>query len=211
MNSFVISKTELVVLFDLICNIAIPTGITNLPEISDSTQSNIIKLLMNSGLINEHHDSFLPGEKLNLYFASIMDCQNIMAYNLGNDKEYTFNTTLFPSDKGVVSILDVSSDDVQFIKFESFDELMIFLPVFNENSDDMTNTEYQYLRYVVYGKKSTLFHKAMFDSKIQTVNVYENLKYRTGKNEEQEFEVSSTEYYKLVKEKLKGMCHVVSY
>lgn len=209
MNNFEMSKSEVVVLFDLIGAESIPVGIADFPNVSEKQNIQIVESFVDSKLLDISNNLIRPDKGLERFLSPILKSDNIVIFNYGRNNKCKFNATLFNSKSGNVAVLEETINTVRFIRFDSFADFNLFIQRFELISPN--GEENQFISFIIFEKGFSIVHWAKLDSKARRVSVVEAKKYSAGKVDEKNFSVDVEEYDELFEGKLRETYDAVSY
>lgn len=135
MSSFVMSKAEVIVLFDLLGLSSLPTGVRDLPEVGKYEYKCIVDKFVSHRLIDLARGYARPDIGLERFLFPMINTEVIMIFHYGADGSCSFNSTLYFAKNGLTAVLDMK-DAVKFLTISSSNDLLLFIP---EISPDKVN------------------------------------------------------------------------
>ncbi len=196
MSSFLISKDEFVVLFDLFKIENFTIGIENFHEVEEDRYNDILNDFLEYKLIMKKEDRYLLNTKLEEYILPVLKADRILIFNYGIEKTCDFNATMYFSDKKLVAVLEGNEEILHFILIDSYDDLELFIP----DAFDVEDVKETYISYYLLTKDDYTFHSAI-------INLMDNSVTSVVKRKEEE-EIFKTvslkeykdEFYQMLKE-----------
>ena len=208
MSSCIMQKAEVVVLFDLLCDAAIPISIKDLPKVSEFEHARITKAFVDGRLIDNAIDNIRFDKGFEPFLLPILKSEKVMLFNYGLNGKCLFNATLYFSKCGAAAIFDTDADEVRFITIDSFDDLLLFIPKIPVYKH-FTENDVIHFSYIIFDENSTTVHCAKINSKKNIAAFAEEKKSVSAEPVKTEFETDMAEYEKLFRGRLRGVYDVV--
>lgn len=209
MNSMIMSKSEAVVLFDLIGVSSIPVGLHDLPDVDEYKYEKIMINFSANKLIDFDSESFRPDKGLDRFLLPILQAKYIMIFNYGEGNKCTFNATLYFAEKGLTAILDDQDDSAVFLTLDSENELMLFIPDLSDTDISLHNGTEPYISYVIILQDgSSVLHSTRINVKMDTARIVEGKRIPSQPPIEAEYEVCLSAYREMLHDKLKEIYDV---
>ncbi len=209
MSSFILSKPEVVVLFELMADSSIPVGIKDLPQVDVFEYERIVDSFSAIHLVDKTSQTFKPDKGLEKFLLPIVTAEKILLFNYGKDSTCTFNTSIYFSRKGLVALLDHIDATIKFVTISSFDELLLYIPDLDENIVSVEGTEL-YISYLLFDKVSSIVHCTRIDTKKNLARIVEGKRIPGEAPLESSSETEILEYKEMLYDKLKEVYDVVS-
>lgn len=150
MSSFIMTKSEVVVLFDLIGITSIPVGIRDFTEVSEAEYQRIVESFGENKLIDRQSKTFRPDKELERFILPIIKSKAIMIFNYGIDNTCTFNASLYFAESGLVALLENNDGTIKFLTLDSIDDLLLFIPNVSCLSLVSAKNETPYISYSTF-------------------------------------------------------------
>ncbi|MFZ2787974.1 MAG: hypothetical protein WAZ69_11570 [Trichococcus flocculiformis] len=208
MSSFIMSKQEVVVLFDLMGTSSIPVGIKDLPQVDGYEYESIVDSFSARRLIDRESETFRPDKGLEHFLLPVVKAKRILLFNYGVDGTCTFNASLYFAKIGLVAIFDNGHDTVKFLTIDSVDDLLLFIPNINDITKFVDSCE-TYISYLLFDKDSSIVHCTRIDHKKNIARIVEGKKTPHSAPVEAADEVEISEYKEMLHDKLKEVHNVV--
>lgn len=202
MSSFLLSKAQLVVLFDCLLDslghLSLPVSIRDLPEVNPEERQQILSSFYASRLLDSQSPTFRPDRGLDPFLLPIVKTKTILLWNHGVDGVCTFNASLYFSPVGVVALRDRGGNGVRFQTLDSVEDLLLFL-----SPDFAPTAKHPYISYLRIEPESSVIHCAVFSPEGDSVHISEG---KRGTADTSPVEASSVvtpaAYQQLLKDKL---------
>lgn len=209
MSSFIMSKLEVVVLFDLMGALSIPVGIKGLTEVDEVEYRRIIDSFLDNKLIDRECKDFRPDKGLERFLLPIVKAETIMIFNYGIDSTCVFNATLYFAESGLVALLDNKDETIKFIILDSIDDLLLFIPDISMLGNTSIEGTEQYISYVLLDKEISIVHCTRIDLEKGIARIAEGKKSKDAAPLEVMDETGIIEYRDMLYDKLKEVYNAV--
>lgn len=209
MSSFIMSKSEVVVLLNLIGALSIPVGIKVLTEVDEMEYQRIVDSFLASGLIDKKGETVRPDKGLEQFLLPMVKAKAIMIFNYGVDNSCTFNASLYFAESGLVALLENNNDTIKFLTLDSIDELLLFIPDITETDGYSSEESEQYISYVLLNERESIVHCTEINLEKGIARIVEGKRRRNAAPLETENETEILEYREMLHHKLKEIYNVV--
>lgn len=209
MSSFIMSKSEVVVLFDLMAFPLIPIGIRGLPQLDEFEYRRIVNSFSANRLIDKTSETIKPNKGLEQFLLPVVTALKIMLFNYGINGTCSFNASLYFAKKGLVAVFDNGDGKIKFLTIDSIDDLLLFIPEVSGNVTTGKGVE-PYISYILFDKMSSIIHCTRIDTENQIARIVEGKRTLDSVPLESESVTEITEYREKLHDKFKELYHVVS-
>lgn len=208
MSSFIMSKSEVGVLFDLMGASSIPVGIGDFTEVSEVEYRQIVKSFSDNKLIDRESKGFRPDKGLERFLLPIIKNRIIMIFNYGVGSTCTFNASLYFAEGALVALLENNDETIKFLTFDSIDDLLLFIPDINVTGVIFDRGEEVYISYVLIDKVSSIVHCTRIDPKKGVARIVEGKRTMDPTPFEASMETEISEYKEMLYNKLREVYDV---
>ncbi len=208
MSSFIMSKSEVVVLFDLMAASSIPVGIKDLPQVDEFEYERIVNSFSANRLIDKTSETFKLDKGLEQFLLPVVTAKKIMLFNYGIDGICSFNASLYFSKRGSVAVLDNGDGTIKFLTIDSVDDLLIFIPDINKDVASTEGTK-PYISYILFDKMSSIVHCTRIDPEKNIAKIVEGKRTPDAVPLDSASEAKVSEYKEMLHDKLKEVYNVV--
>ena len=206
MSSFIMSKSEVVVLFDLMLASSIPVGIKSLPQVDEFEYERIVDSFSSNRLIDKTSKTFKPDRGLEQFLLPVVTAKRIMLFSYGIDSTCSFNASLYFAKRGLVALLDNTDGMIKFLTIDSVDDLLLFIPDINVPSAEGTKP---YVSYVLFDIGSSIVHCTRIDPEKNNARIVEGKRTPDTIPLESACDVEVSIYKEMLHDKLKDVYNVV--
>lgn len=203
MSSFIMSKSEVGVLFNLIGVSSILVGIDDFPEVGEVEYQRIVESFFDNKLIDRESETFRPDKGLERFLLPIIKNKAIMIFNYGIDGTCTFNASLYFAESGLVALLENSDETIKFLTLDSIDDLLLFIPDINTTGAISIEGTDPYISYVLLDKMSSIVHCTRANLEKGVARIVEGKKNRDVAPFEVTVETKISEYREMLYNKLR--------
>ena len=208
MSSFIMTKSEAVVLFDLLAASSIPVGIKDLPQVDEFEYERIVASFLANRLIDNTSETIMPDKGLERFLLPIMTAKEIMLFNYGVGGTCVFNTSLYFSKSSLVAMLDYVDGTIKFLTIDSVEDLLLFIP---DIEIEVTSEEGEepYISYILINNMSSIVHCTRICIEKNIARIVEGKRTIDPVPLEATAEVELHEYKEMLHDKFKELYHVV--
>lgn len=208
MSSFIMSKSEVGVLFDLMGASSIPVGIDDFTEVSEAEYQQIVESFLDNKLIDRESKGFRPDKGLERFLLPIIKNRVIMIFNYGIDGTCTFNVSLYFAEVGLVALLENNDKTIKFLTLDSIDDLLLFIPDINSAGTIFDGGAELYISYVLVDKVSSIIHCTRIDLEKDVARIVEGKRTTDAAPIEASMETKVSEYREMLCNKLREVYNV---
>lgn len=209
MSSLIMSKSEVVVLFDLMAFPSIPIGIRGLPQLDEFEYRRIVNSFSANRLLDKTSETIKPDKGLEQFLLPVVTALKIMLFNYGINGTCSFNASLYFAKKGLVAVFDNGDGTIKFLTIDSVDDLLLFIPEVSGNVTTGKGVE-PYISYILFDKTSSIIHCTRIDTENQIARIVEGKRTLDSVPLESESVTEIAEYREKLHDKFKELYHVVS-
>lgn len=208
MSSFIMTKSEVVVLFDLLAASSIPVGIKDLPEVDKFEYERIVASFLANRLIDHTSETVKPDKGLEKFLLPMVTAKKIMLFNYGIGGTCVFNTSLYFAKSGLVAMLDNVDGTIKFLTIDSVVDLLLFIP---DIDVEVTSEEGEepYISYILLDNMSSIVHCTRICIEKKIARIVEGKRTSDPVPLEATAEVEIHEYKEMLHDKFKELYHVV--
>lgn len=209
MSSFIMSKSEVGVLFDLMGASSIPVGIVDFTEVSEAEYRQIVESFLDNKLIDSESKGFRPDKGLERFLLPIINNRVLMIFNYGIDGTCTFNVSLYFAEGGLVALLENNEKTIKFLTLDSIDDLLLFIPDINAAGAILGGGAELYISYVLVDKVSSIVHCTRIDLEKDVARIVEGKRTMDDATPvEASMETKISEYREMLHNKLREVYNV---
>lgn len=218
MDSFSMTKKELVVLFELLGEGALPTGLADLPAVSEAERSRVEAVFVAERALHRRAGGLVLDKGLEAFLRPVFQCSRMMMLNHGRvGVDGRVRLSLYSSGRGLTLFREEAADRVSCLRIDSEAELRLLMPEMMENSTAAEDGEFLSYLLVEERKRTTHLARALPHGRVlveeASALVDTRVKSRRGQPRKgnlsrQTFIVEVAEYRELLGDKLREVCHV---
>lgn len=208
MSSFIMSKSEVSVLFDVMGASSIPVGIGDFEDVGEAEYRQIVESFLDNRLIDRESKYFRPDKGLERFILPVIKNKVIMIFNYGIGGTCRFNASLYFAENGLTALLENNDGTIKFLTLDSIDDLLLFIPDINTAGTALGEAAELYISYVLIDKAESIVHCTRIDTEKDAARIAEGKRTVGTAPLETSMETKISEYREMLHNKLREVYHV---